>query len=94
MQDSQKLNRSQAREARQKVEDYWQKKLVEAQASIRNAFKEFDRGKLDAFDVDEIIVKYLKRSKDIDSSLNIYRWSNENMPKILKMIQEEEKGNP
>ncbi|HUD07205.1 MAG TPA: hypothetical protein VMR34_04940 [Candidatus Saccharimonadales bacterium] len=88
-----KRSKSEAKASRQEIEDYWQQKLEEAQASIRKALKEFDKGKINAFDVDHVINEYHKQSKNIYSFLNMYKWSNDNLPKILKMIQEEEKGN-
>ena len=89
------LNNFQVKEARIKIEDYKRKKLIELQKSIREAFGKFDKGKIDAFELDHIIYQYLRKSKVILSfdHSNSLHGSNNDLSKLLTIIDEDENSN-
>jgi ABC-type amino acid transport substrate-binding protein len=88
-----KISKSQIKDAKAKIKAYQSNMLIELQKDIRMAFDDFDKGKIDAFELDDIISKYLNRSKVVLEFVYTHsrHGSNTDLPKLLAIIENEEK---
>lgn len=89
---SQKLSKAERKAARERIEKYHQKKLVELQKVVYDKFEEFYQGQIDAFELDYVIHIYHKQSQELFSFINTYYPSNDRLHIILSFIDEEEQG--
>jgi hypothetical protein len=86
-----KLTKTERKEARARIDQYYQKKLAELQKYIYESFREFYAGKMNVFELDRIIHIYHKQSQELFSFITAYN-SNDSLRFILAIIDEEERG--
>jgi hypothetical protein len=85
------LTKSERKEARIRIDRYYQNKLKELQKYVYEAFERQYAGKLSVSELDHVIYIYRKQSKELFSF--VYRSdSNKDLPIILAFIDVEEKG--
>ncbi|HUC87581.1 MAG TPA: hypothetical protein VMR95_00330 [Candidatus Binatia bacterium] len=66
--------------------------MAELMTPVRVALDAFDKGKLNAFELDYIIQVYCAQSKELYNFVNTYYGSNSKLPTLLCMIDSEERG--
>lgn len=86
------LNKTERAEARKRIEKYHQKKLADLQKVVFDNSQEFYKGKINAFELDQIIHIYHKQSQELFSFINEYYPTNDGLLIILSFIDAEEKG--
>ncbi len=86
-----KLTKAERKEARARIDQYYQNKLFELQKYIYESFGEFYGGKMNAFELDRIIHIYHKQSQELFSFITSYN-SNDSLRFILAIIDAEERG--
>ncbi|MCE8422562.1 MAG: hypothetical protein J5U17_06755 [Candidatus Methanoperedens sp.] len=86
-----KLTKTERKEERARIDQYYQKKLAELQKYIYESFGEFYAGKMNVFELDRIIHIYHKQSQELFSFITAYN-SNDSLRFILAIIDAEERG--
>lgn len=86
------LNKTERKEAREKIEEYHKKKLGELMEYVFEKVEEYKKGKIDAFDLDYVIHIFHKQSQELYSFVNTFYPNNSELPKLLQLMKEEEEG--
>ncbi len=86
-----KLTKTERKEARARIDLYYQKKLAELQKCIYESFGDFYSGKMNVFELDSTIHIYHKQSQELFSFMTAYN-SNNSLRFILDVIGAEERG--
>lgn len=86
-----KLTKTERKEARARIDQYYQKKLAELQKYIYESFEEFCAGKMNVFELDRIIHIYHRQSQELFSFITAYN-SNDSLRFIHAIIDAEERG--
>lgn len=87
------LKTSQERKkVRQYIETYHQNKLKDLQQFVFKKFKEFYQGKIDAFDLDQVIHAYHQQSRELFKFINTYYTRSASLEMLLDLIEQEKRG--